>query len=72
MANIFPRGSNILPLKIVLCLAVAVPAVCAGAWYYFTPKYTRVGYQPQQPVNFPHDIHAGTARDGLPLLPQLR
>ena len=59
MANIFPRGSNILPLKIVLCLAVAVPAVCAGAWYYFTPKYTRVGYQPPQPVNFPHDIHAG-------------
>jgi hypothetical protein len=59
MANIFPRGSNILPLKIVLCLAVAVPSVCAGAWYYFTPKYTRVGYQPPQPVNFPHDIHAG-------------
>jgi Cytochrome c7 and related cytochrome c len=59
MANIFPRGSNILPLKIVLCLAVATPVVCAGAWYYFTPKYTRVGYQPPQPVNFPHDIHAG-------------
>jgi len=57
MANIFPRGSNILPLKIVLCLAVAVPAVCAGAWYYFTPKYTRVGYMPVQPVPFPHDLH---------------
>jgi hypothetical protein len=59
MANIFPRGSNILPLKIVLCLAVAGSAVCAETWYYFTPKYTRVGYQPPQPVNFPHDIHAG-------------
>ena len=25
--------------------------------YYFTPKYTRVGYQPVQPVSFPHDVH---------------
>ena len=59
MANIFPRGSNILPLKIVLCLVVAGGAVSLAMPYYFTPKYTRVGYQPQQPVNFPHDLHAG-------------
>ena len=59
MANIFPRGSNILPLKILLCLIVAGGAVSLAMPYYFTPKYTRVGYQPQQPVNFPHDVHAG-------------
>ena len=59
MANIFPRGSNILPLKIVLCAVVAGGAVSLAMPYYFTPKYTRVGYQPQQPVNFPHDVHAG-------------
>jgi hypothetical protein len=59
MANIFPRGSNLIPLKIVLIALVVTPAVCIGAWYYFTPKYTRVGYQPHQPVNFPHDVHAG-------------
>jgi hypothetical protein len=57
MANIFPRGSNILPLKIVLCALIMVPAVSIGMWYYFTPKYTRVGYQPAQPIPFPHDIH---------------
>lgn len=57
MANIFPRGSNLLPLKIVLCALVFVPAVSIGMWYYFTPKYTRVGYQPAQPVPFPHDVH---------------
>jgi hypothetical protein len=34
-------------------------AVTAGVWYYFTPKYTRVGYQPIQPVAFSHAIHAG-------------
>ncbi len=59
MANIFPRGSNILPLKLVHCALVAGGAVSAVVPYYFTPKYTRVGYQPQQPVNFSHDIHAG-------------
>ena len=29
----------------------------AGVWYYFTPKYTRVGYEPIQPVGFPHSVH---------------
>ena len=32
--------------------------VTAGVWYYFTPKYTRVGYQPIQPVPFSHATHA--------------
>lgn len=59
MANIFPRGSNILPIKIVVVVFVLANAVSLGAWYYFTPKYTRVGYQPAQPVPFPHDVHAG-------------
>jgi hypothetical protein len=34
-------------------------AVTAGVWYYFTPKYFRVGYQPIQPVAFSHATHAG-------------
>lgn len=29
-------------------------------WYYFTPKYWRVGYMPTQPIaGFSHAIHAG-------------
>ena len=59
MANIFPRSSNLLPLKIVFCLLVLGGAVSSGMWYYFTPKYTRVGYEPTQPVPFSHKIHAG-------------
>ncbi len=59
MANIFPRGSNILPLKFVLIGLLITPVVSMAVWYYFTPKYTRVGYQPEQPVNFSHQIHAG-------------
>jgi hypothetical protein len=59
MANIFPRSSNLLPLKIVLCLLVLGGAVSIGMTYYFTNKYTNVGYQPIQPVPFSHKIHAG-------------
>jgi hypothetical protein len=59
MANIFPRGSNLLPLKIVLCAVIAGGAASLAVPYYFTPKYTRVGYQPAQPVPFPHDVHVG-------------
>ena len=36
-------------------------AAVAGVWYYFTPKYTRVGYQPIQPVAFSHAIHVDQA-----------
>jgi hypothetical protein len=57
MANIFPRGSNYLPIKILVCLLVLGGAVTAGISYYFTNKYTNVGYQPVQPVPFPHDVH---------------
>src|SRR5208283_875775 len=34
-------------------------AVTAGMWYYLTPKYSKVGYMPVQPVAFSHSIHAG-------------
>jgi Cytochrome c7 and related cytochrome c len=57
MANIFPRWTNYLPLKIVFCLLVVGGALSAFYWYYLTPEYMRAGYQPIQPVPFPHDIH---------------
>ncbi len=58
MANFFPRWSNWLPIKVAVIAAVLGTAVMAGVWYYFTPKYTRIGYMPIQPAPFPHDIHA--------------
>src|SRR3954453_13889180 len=57
MANFFPRWTNWLPLKIAICGAVIVCGLSGATWYYVTPKYTRVGYTPVQPVPFPHDIH---------------
>ena len=58
MANIFPRGSNVLPIKIVLCLLILGGATTVGIAYYCTNKYTNVGYQPTQPVPFSHNVHA--------------
>lgn len=57
MGNFFPRWTNLLPLQIIVCLVILGGAVTAGVSYYFTPKYTRVGYQPSQPIPFSHKIH---------------
>jgi hypothetical protein len=57
--NIFPRGVNLTVMKAGLALSIVGGLVTVGVWYYFTPKYSRVGYQPVQPVHFQHDIHAG-------------
>jgi hypothetical protein len=59
MSAIFPKWTNRLPLMIIVGVMLLGGAVTAGVWYYFTPKYTRVGYQPIQPVPFSHAIHAG-------------
>ena len=59
MRNIFPRWTNLLPVKIIISLGMVGGAVVAGISYYATPKYTRVGYQPTQPVSYNHEFHAG-------------
>ncbi len=57
MANFFPKWTNELPWKIAVCGGVLCLAVLAGTTYYATPKYTRVGYEPGQPVPFSHAVH---------------
>jgi hypothetical protein len=59
MSKIFPKSANKLPLQIVIFLIVFGGVLSAGITYYATPKYTRVGYQPVQPVPFEHSLHAG-------------
>lgn len=58
MANIFPKWSNWVPVKIIIALAMIAPVVIAGYFYYMTPAYARVGYKPVQPVPFDHSLHA--------------
>ena len=39
--------------------AVVATTIIVGSNYYLTPAYSRVGYQPVQPIAFSHEIHAG-------------
>jgi len=59
MSAIFPKWTNWLPLWIVIVLALVGGVVTAAVAFYVTPKYTREGYQPTQPVPFSHTVHAG-------------
>ena len=59
MAKLFPKSSNRLPLQICLYLVVVTCIATAGVNYYMTPKYTRVGYAPIQPVPYSHKKHVG-------------
>jgi len=56
---IFPKWTNWLPLALGLGAVLVGGGVATGVTFYLTPKYTRAGYQPVQPVPFSHQIHAG-------------
>ena len=59
MAQILPPWINRLPLVAAVGGLVA-PVVAVGAiWYWFSPKFTDVGYRPIQPVPYSHKLHVG-------------
>src|SRR5580698_4555731 len=57
MSDIFPKWTNRLPRNIIIGALLVGTAVTAGVTYYCTPIYTRVGYEPIQPVAFPYSVH---------------
>jgi hypothetical protein len=57
--QIFPRTLNYLPLVGALGAAVAGGTVVFIFWYFFSPKNLQVGYEPEQPVQYSHALHAG-------------
>jgi hypothetical protein len=59
VAVIFPRWTNYVPLLLALGAPVVLGAGTAGAWYWFSPKFTDVGFAPAQPVPYSHALHAG-------------
>lgn len=59
MSRIFPKNSRAIAAALVVGVLILGGLVTAAVTYYFTPKYTRVGYTPYQPVPFSHKIHAG-------------
>jgi formate-dependent nitrite reductase cytochrome c552 subunit len=63
MSDVFPKWVNRLPRNLLIGGFILISCVTAGFAYYFTPKYTRTGYQPLQPVAFSHKTH--TSQIGL-------
>lgn len=59
MAQLFPRWTNHLGMIIAVGVPVVVTALSLSVWYWFSPKFTDVGYAPEQPVAFSHQLHAG-------------
>lgn len=59
MAQIFPRWTNKLPLLLALGAILILVAGTGFFWYYGSPQYTDVGYQPVQPISYSHKLHAG-------------
>lgn len=59
MAQIFSERANLVPA--ILGAAVAAGGLFAvlAVWYWGSPEYTDVGYQPAQPVLYSHALHAG-------------
>lgn len=59
MAQILPKWTNKLPAILAAGVLVAGSSVVGGIWYYGSPKYLNMGYQPDQPVAYSHKLHAG-------------
>ena len=59
MGQIVPPWWNRLPMFAALAVVLVPTLATAGVWYYFSPKYTDVGYQPVQPVPYSHRLHVG-------------
>jgi hypothetical protein len=59
LAQLFPKWSNRLPLFAGLVAPVALLLLVAGIWYYGSPRYTDVGYRPEQPIPYSHALHVG-------------
>lgn len=59
MPQIFAKKANRLPLLTLGGLSGGGILAIAIVWYYFSPSYTDVGYQPVQPVPYSHEQHVG-------------
>jgi hypothetical protein len=56
---IFSRTLDFRVRQVAVGVVLAV-GLFVFAWYYYAlPSYTRVGYTPQQPVPFSHELHVG-------------
>ncbi len=59
MPQIFSKKANLIPTVSLFASVAGSVFVILFVWYYFSPRYTDVGYAPEQPVQYSHRFHAG-------------
>ena len=59
MKPLFPKWTNLIPLMALAGLSALAFVLISGTWIYATPSFWEVGYEPEQPINYSHQIHAG-------------
>lgn len=59
MPQLFPKKANALPLLTLGGVTLGGVFLIFAVWYWFSPEFTDVGYRPEQPVNYSHQLHAG-------------
>ena len=59
MAQIFHKNWNLFVLIATVKGVGFLGFAIFVFWYWFSPSYTDVGYNPDQPVPFSHKLHAG-------------
>ena len=59
MAQIFSKKIDKLVPILLATKVIVVLGVIGFVWYYFSPRYTDVGYRPVQPIHYSHKLHAG-------------
>ena len=59
MAQIFPKWSNKVPAIVLLSKLIICIFIVFVFWYWFSPYNLNVGYEPEQPIQYSHKLHAG-------------
>ncbi|MEM7588804.1 MAG: cytochrome c3 family protein [Myxococcota bacterium] len=59
MSQLFPKWTNTLPKIALVITGVGLCLVVFVVWFWFSPYHTDVGYEPEQPVPFSHELHVG-------------
>jgi len=59
LAQIFSKSANRIPIYLPIIAVILLLCVVGFFWYYGSPEYLVVGYQPRQPVQYSHKLHAG-------------
>ena len=59
MPQIFPKKANVLPALSLFGAVGGGVVTIFLIWYYFSPEFTDVGYAPEQPVSYSHQLHVG-------------